>query len=459
MEDEVLTATGGTWTGPGTITKAIFWQRCNTAGEGCATVVGATGATYRLTVADVGTRLRVIETASNEGGTAQAASTPTAVVDELRPTASRPTVPASKVNCRIAWWWTSSSRSRRATRSRSGFRSRTTRGFRVSGILVRGRRRRVSSRARPPRERRAWPKGWATFVFRATGAGTTYVFAEARREGREGRRAGMSSARTSSGCGSARRLVVGGFLPKHVVNLKCALSALGQEGRSLSEKEPPFVCVLASSLYRCRPVASTLAAARSRARASPRRHRHRRSASITGSPRSGQELTAHNGTWLYADGAPVPRSESTMTLPVAETTRTAARPDDQRRLQRASTTVQSADAGHAAARRWRRCPPCYDCRCLRTTRAGHDECNDGTAQRACQATPRSSPAAHAPTSPTTPHDSAAPTGPKPQAPLAPRRPRRRRSAGVAMVEQTLTATHGNVERLRSADDRARVASL
>ena len=98
MEDEVLRATGGTWTGPGTITKAIFWQRCNTAGEGCATVVGATGPTYRLTAADVGTRLRVIETASNEGGTAQSPSAPTAVVDELTPTASRPTIAASKVN-------------------------------------------------------------------------------------------------------------------------------------------------------------------------------------------------------------------------------------------------------------------------------------------------------------------------------------------------------------------------
>ena len=64
-----------TWTGPGTITKAFFWQRCNTAGEGCFTIPGATGAAYRLTAADVDTRIRVVETAANEGGASQAVST------------------------------------------------------------------------------------------------------------------------------------------------------------------------------------------------------------------------------------------------------------------------------------------------------------------------------------------------------------------------------------------------
>ena len=41
-----------------------------------------------------------------------------------------------------------------------------------------------------------------------------------------------------------------------------------------------------------------------------------------------------------------------------------------------------------------------------------------------------------------------PTGPKPQAPLAPAATAAPTVAGVAMVEQTLSATHGNVERLR-----------
>ena len=89
MEDEILNATGATWTGQGTITKAFFWQRCNTAGEGCFTIPGAIGAAYRLTSADVNARIRVVETASNAGGASQAVSAVTDVVDELMPTARR----------------------------------------------------------------------------------------------------------------------------------------------------------------------------------------------------------------------------------------------------------------------------------------------------------------------------------------------------------------------------------
>ena len=41
---------------PGTVTKAFFWQRCNSIGEACATILGATGAAYKLTSEDVGQR-------------------------------------------------------------------------------------------------------------------------------------------------------------------------------------------------------------------------------------------------------------------------------------------------------------------------------------------------------------------------------------------------------------------
>ncbi len=191
MEDEVLTATGGTWTGPGTITKAIFWQRCNTAGEGCATVVGATGATYRLTVADVGTRLRVIETASNEGGTAQAASTPTAVVDELRPTASRPTVPASKVNTPHRLLVDQLVVKQSGDKVTIRIRVSDTRGFRVTGILVRSTP--TGLLAGSSAARATDSKGWATFVYAATGTGSTYVYAEAAKKGQKAQ-SGVSSA-------------------------------------------------------------------------------------------------------------------------------------------------------------------------------------------------------------------------------------------------------------------------
>jgi hypothetical protein len=181
MEDELLTATGGTWTGPGTITKAIFWQRCNTAGEGCATVVGATGPTYRLTVADVGTRLRVIETASNEGGTAQAASTPTAVVGELRPTASKPTVPASKVKLPHRLLVDQLVLKQSGDKVTIRIRVSDTRGFRVTGILVRAQP--TGLLAGSSAARATDSKGWATFVYSATGAGSTYVYAEAAKKG------------------------------------------------------------------------------------------------------------------------------------------------------------------------------------------------------------------------------------------------------------------------------------
>lgn len=191
MEDEVLRATGGTWTGPGTITKTIYWQRCNTAGEGCTTIVGATGATYKLTTLDVGTRLRVVETAVNEGGTAQAPSSPTEVVDELRPTASRPTIAASKVNLPNRLLVDQLVARQSGDRVTIRIRVSDTRGFRVTGILVRAQP--TGLLAGSTAARATDSKGWATFVYRATGPGLTFVYAEAAKKG-ERAQIGVSSA-------------------------------------------------------------------------------------------------------------------------------------------------------------------------------------------------------------------------------------------------------------------------
>ena len=191
MEEEILRATGGTWTGPGTITKTIFWQRCNTAGEGCATIVGATGGAYKLTSADVGSRIRVIETAANEGGTAQAPSTTTAVVEELRPTASRPTIVASKVNLPNRLLVDRILTRQAGNRVTIRIRVSDTRGFRVTGILVRAQPTGLLAGSAAARSTDA--KGWATFVYSATGAGTTYVYAEAAKKG-EKAQSSVSSA-------------------------------------------------------------------------------------------------------------------------------------------------------------------------------------------------------------------------------------------------------------------------
>ena len=57
-----LSASQGTWTGPG-LTFAYQWQ--HDSGSGFTDIAGATGTTYPLGVADVGTSLRVRVTATN----------------------------------------------------------------------------------------------------------------------------------------------------------------------------------------------------------------------------------------------------------------------------------------------------------------------------------------------------------------------------------------------------------
>ncbi len=79
---ETLTATTGTWTTPPT-SVAYAWQRCSDTGTACANIDGAAGpttTTYVLTSADVGQTVRVVETATNAGGTTDSPSAVTAVV-------------------------------------------------------------------------------------------------------------------------------------------------------------------------------------------------------------------------------------------------------------------------------------------------------------------------------------------------------------------------------------------
>lgn len=73
-------ATRGTWTGAPTIVYAYQWRRCDSAGANCRDIAGAITTSYTATSADVGSRLRVAVTATNDFGTATATSEPTAVV-------------------------------------------------------------------------------------------------------------------------------------------------------------------------------------------------------------------------------------------------------------------------------------------------------------------------------------------------------------------------------------------
>jgi hypothetical protein len=84
VEGQTLSASNGTWTGSPT-SFSYQWEDCNTSGEACANVSGATSSSYKLAAGDVGHTLRVVVTASNAGGSAKASSAATAKVLPLAP--------------------------------------------------------------------------------------------------------------------------------------------------------------------------------------------------------------------------------------------------------------------------------------------------------------------------------------------------------------------------------------
>ena len=77
-----LTASPGSWTGDAPIAFAYAWERCNSAGNSCAAVSGATSSSYTIVAASVGSTVRVHVSASNVSGitTAQSAVTATITV-------------------------------------------------------------------------------------------------------------------------------------------------------------------------------------------------------------------------------------------------------------------------------------------------------------------------------------------------------------------------------------------
>ena len=87
-----LTATEGTWTGSPTA-FAFQWQRCDVDSLTCAAVIGATGRTYGVRIADLGFRLRVEVTARKDERSGTAVSNVTAIVVPTNPiTNRRPTI-------------------------------------------------------------------------------------------------------------------------------------------------------------------------------------------------------------------------------------------------------------------------------------------------------------------------------------------------------------------------------
>jgi hypothetical protein len=75
---QTLTATKGTWAGNPTPALGIQWQSCN--GTTCTNIAGATNTSYTPANSDVGNTLQVVVTAQNSVDTATASSVPTAAV-------------------------------------------------------------------------------------------------------------------------------------------------------------------------------------------------------------------------------------------------------------------------------------------------------------------------------------------------------------------------------------------
>ena len=87
-----LTESHGTWTGSPTSYR-YQWERCDLAGIRCAAIIDAVDPTYTLTIADVGSRIRLLEWATNPGGTGgPATSGVTGVVIPLVPPPTPPRV-------------------------------------------------------------------------------------------------------------------------------------------------------------------------------------------------------------------------------------------------------------------------------------------------------------------------------------------------------------------------------
>jgi hypothetical protein len=79
LAGQTLSASPGTWAGS-PASYDYQWQRCNTAGEECASISGATASSYTLATGDLESTLRVLVTATNPAGSATAASSVTSVI-------------------------------------------------------------------------------------------------------------------------------------------------------------------------------------------------------------------------------------------------------------------------------------------------------------------------------------------------------------------------------------------
>jgi RHS repeat-associated protein len=83
---QTFVASAGAWSAQPPLSYGYQWQRCNSSGESCSAISGATSVTYHMGHGDVGHTLRVAVTATNPGGSATRTSAATEAVARARAT-------------------------------------------------------------------------------------------------------------------------------------------------------------------------------------------------------------------------------------------------------------------------------------------------------------------------------------------------------------------------------------
>jgi hypothetical protein len=175
-EGQVLTANPGTWSGTAPIAFTYQWQRCDSNGNNCATIAGATARTYGLVAADVGSSVRAVVRARNDGGNRSLTTPPSAPIQSGGP-GGQIQLPGGKVSIPIESVTLPAQLVIDEVRfSPNPVRSRTrpfvmrvhvvdTRGFVVRGALAYARSTPLLTTV--PRETATGTDGWATLRFRA----------------------------------------------------------------------------------------------------------------------------------------------------------------------------------------------------------------------------------------------------------------------------------------------------
>jgi hypothetical protein len=80
QQGQTLTTTSGTWSGTTPMTFSYGWEQCDSSGNACTVIAGATDQTYTLSGSDVNHTVESKVTAKNSAGSGTATSSHTAVI-------------------------------------------------------------------------------------------------------------------------------------------------------------------------------------------------------------------------------------------------------------------------------------------------------------------------------------------------------------------------------------------